>query len=260
MNKTKALHLVEKGKNGSQLNLIFDYIIMGLILLNIVAIVIETIPGIGNIWKEQIEYFEIVSVIIFTVEYLIRIYISDITHPAKSRAKSIIKFICSPYGIIDILAIAPFYMPFIFVTDLRFLRLLRLMRFLRILKINRYNRSLYLIWDVIKEKRSELLTTVFITSLMLLMSSFLIHYFESEAQPEQFSNILNCFWWSVATLTTVGYGDIYPVTGAGKFIGGTIALMGIGLVALPTGIISSGFIDKLSSKNKSVCPHCGKEI
>jgi voltage-gated potassium channel len=229
-------------------------------VLNIIAIIIESIPYIGNIWRDEIEYFEITSVIIFTIEYLIRIYVSDITHPSSSRLKSAIKFICSPYGIIDLLAIAPFYMPFIFAMDLRFLRLLRLLRFLRILKINRYNRSLYLIWNVIKEKKSELLTTVFVTSIMLLIASFLIHYFEAEAQPEQFSNILNCFWWSVATLTTVGYGDIYPITAAGKLIAGIIAIMGIGLVALPTGIISSGFIDKLSSKKENTCPHCGKEL
>ena len=148
-------------------------------------------------------------------------------------------------------------------ADLRFLRILRLSRFLRILKVNRYTNSLKLIWSVIKEKKSELIVTGFATLLLLIIASFIMYNIEGEKQPDVFPNILASFWWAIATLTTVGYGDVYPITGLGKFISGLIALMGIGLVALPTGIISSGFIKRLEKQKKDeeiICPHCGKRI
>lgn len=262
MTKQTIFRLIEKGSHGSKNNLIFDYGIMILIVLNVIAIVLESIFETRNSIHIFLRYFEIVSVLIFTLEYVLRIYISDLTHPASSRIKSAIKFIFSGYGLIDLFAIIPFYLPFLIKIDLRFLRLLRFVRFLRLLKINRYNNSFNLIWSVIKEKQSELAVTGFVTLLILLMSSFLMYYVEGEAQPEKFSNILSCFWWAIATLTTVGYGDIYPITPFGKVVSGFIAVLGIGLVALPTGIIGSGFMEKIEKKNnKSIqCPHCGKEI
>lgn len=190
-----------------------------------------------------------------------RIYVSDLTHPSSNKFKSALKFIFSFYGLIDFLAIAPFFLPFIIKTDLRFMRILRLIRFLRILKMNRYNNSLLLIVTVVKERKQELTMTGFVAFLVLLVSSFLMYHVEGEVQPEMFSTVLSAFWWAVATLTTVGYGDIYPVTALGKFISGIIAVLGIGIIALPTGIISAGFIDRLKKKDKVTnCPHCGKGI
>jgi voltage-gated potassium channel len=135
------------------------------------------------------------------------------------------------------------------------------MRFLRILKISRYNNSLNLIWSVIKEKKAELLITGFVTFLILLIASFIMYFVEGNTQPEAFPDIPSSIWWAVATLTTVGYGDIYPITGAGKFISGVIAILGIGLVALPTGLISAGFMEKIKNKKQenTKCPHCGNE-
>lgn len=259
MLKYKTFKLVEKGSHGSRINSLFDIIIMVLILLNVFAIILETFPHLYNKYKYLFKLFELISVIIFSTEYLMRIYVSDLTHPSSSKIKSAFKFIFSIYGLIDLLAILPFYIPFIIKIDLRFIRVIRLTRFLRILKINRYNNSLNLIWTVIKEKRTELVITGFITFLVLLVSSFVMFHVEHEQQPEVFPNILASFWWAIATLTTIGYGDIYPITGTGRFISGLIALLGIGLVALPTGIISAAFIEKINSKNKK-CPHCGKEI
>ncbi|HAF31108.1 MAG TPA: potassium channel protein [Bacteroidales bacterium] len=262
--KNKIFRLVEKGSHGSKVNRLFDIAIMTLIMLNVIAIILETIPEINQEFGKALTIFEIVSVIIFSAEYLMRIFVSDLTHPSNSRIKSILKFIFSGYGIIDLLAILPFYTPFLIKIDLRFLRILRLTRFLRVLKINRYNNSLNLIWSVIKEKKTELAITGFITFLILLIASFVMFYVESEKQPDAFPNILASFWWAVATLTTVGYGDIYPITGLGRLISGLIAILGIGLVALPTGIVSAGFIEKIGkNKNKEElknCPHCGKEI
>jgi voltage-gated potassium channel len=264
MNIKKTIYrLVEKGSHGNKFNLIFDYVIMSLILLSIISIILESINEIGADFKLFLEWFDIFSVSIFSIEYLMRLYVSDLTHPATNKFKSVLKFIFSASGLIDLFAVLPFYLPLIIKIDLRFLRTLRLIRFLRILKINRYTKSLNLIWSVLKEKKSELAVTGFVTLLLLLFASFVMYNVEGEKQPDAFPNILAAFWWAVATLTTVGYGDVYPITGLGKFISGIVALMGIGLVALPTGIIGSGFMDRLKSDKKDeekTCPHCGEKI
>lgn len=261
--KKKIYRLVEKGSHGKKINLIFDYVIMSLILLSVISIILESFKEIRADFKLYLEWFDIFSVTIFSIEYLMRLYISDLTFPSKSRFKSALKFIFSISGLIDLFAVLPFYLPMIIKIDLRFLRTLRLIRILRILKINRYTNSLKIIGNVLKDKKSELAVTGFITFLILIFASFVMYYVEGEKQPEAFPNILATFWWAVATLTTVGYGDVYPITGLGKLISGLIALLGIGLVALPTGIIGSGFMDRLKNDKKDeekICPHCGKKI
>ncbi len=264
MLKTKIYRIVEKGSHGKRINRFFDYFIMSLILLSVISIILESIPEINTRYNQLLTGFNLLSIIIFSIEYLMRLYISDLTHPSSSKIKSAFKFIFSTYGLIDLLAILPFYLPMLIKMDLRFLRALRLTRFLRILKVNRYNDSLMMIWTVIKEKKAELTVTGFITFLILLLASFIMYYIEGEKQPEQFPNILATFWWAVATLTTVGYGDVFPITGLRKLISGLIAVMGIGLVALPTGLISAGFISKVEDKRKGTedikCPKCGTKI
>jgi voltage-gated potassium channel len=264
MNFKKSIYkLVEKGSHGKKINLIFDYVIMSLIVLSIISIILESIKEIGTEFKLFLDWFDIFSVSVFSIEYLLRLYVSDLTHPASNKFKSVLKFVFSTSGLIDLFAVLPFYLPLLIKIDLRFLRTLRLIRFLRILKINRYTKSLNLIGAVLKDKKSELAVTGFVTLLLLVFSSFIMYNVEGDIQPEAFPNILAAFWWAVATLTTVGYGDVYPITGLGKFISGLIALMGIGVVALPTGIIGAGFIDRLKSDKKDkeqTCPHCGKKI
>jgi len=262
--KQKIYHLIEKGSHGSRINLLFDYFIILLIIFNVITLALDTLAGLSVQLRNALNIFEIVSLIIFSIEYIFRIYVSDITHPAKSRLASVIKFILSPYGIIDMLAILPFYIPFVIKIDLRFIRILRLIRFFRVLKINRYNSTLKLIRDVLNEKKAEIGMTLFIVFLLLLISAFLMYSVENPVQPDKFQNVFASLWWAVATLTTVGYGDLYPITTLGKIISGVVSVLGIGLIALPTGIISAGFIGKINqSKNEkksNICPHCGKEI
>jgi voltage-gated potassium channel len=262
--KQRIYNLVEKGAHGSKINLVFDYFILCLIILNVTAVALDTLTGINVALLQFLRIFEIFSIIIFTIEFLLRLYVSDITHPASNKFYSALKFIFSPFGLIDILAILPFYIPFIIKTDLRFLRILRLIRFFRIFKISRYNSTLKLIWDVIKEKKAELQMTFFIALLMLLVSAFLMYHVENPVQPEKFTNVFSSLWWAVSTLTTVGYGDIAPVTTLGKIISSFVSILGIGIIALPTGIISAGFIQKIDKNKletkKNICPHCGKEI
>jgi len=255
----RVYSLVEKGDHGSKANLIFDYFIILLIILSTVAIILESFAHINTTYDKALRIFNAFSVIVFTIEYILRLYVSPITNPSSTILKSVFIFIFSFFGLIDLLAILPFYLPLLFPFDLRFIRILRLLRFFRLLKLGRYSSSMILIGSVIKESRRELWLTLFVSLLVLIMAATMMYYVEGKEQPEAFPNIVATFWWATATLTTVGYGDIYPVTNIGKVLSGVIAILGIGLIALPTGIISAGFLEKIR-KQKKKCPHCGKDV
>lgn len=259
MTKERIFKIIEKGKKGDSLSILFDYSIIILISLNAISIILESFDSINKNYSNYLRAFEIFSVIIFTIEYVLRIWSSDLQIHNKGKIKSRISFFFKPMSLIDLFAILPFYLPMIIPFDLRILRLTRM---LRLFKIQRYSKSLNIISNVLKNKKEELFITIFTTFLLILVSSTLIYYLEHEAQPKQFPNIVQAFWWAIATLTTVGYGDVYPITAWGQLLSGFIALLGIGLVALPTGIISSSFIEELNKRKKkiAICPHCGKEI
>ncbi|MGK0290146.1 MAG: voltage-gated potassium channel [bacterium] len=242
----------------------FIKFIYALILLNIIALILESYESVNDKYSSIFNMFEFFSVVIFTIEYFLRIWVSD---KSKEDKKERLNFAFSTMGIIDLIAILPFYLPFILPVDLRVIRILRLFRLLRIFKLARYSKSLKSIRHILRETKAELSITVFVTFVLMILSSTLMYYIEHDDQPEQFASIGDAFWWSIATLTTVGYGDVYPVTGWGKLLSGVIALIGIGFVALPTGIISSAFIEKIqidkklkNKSNKCKCPHCGKDI
>ena len=248
-------------------NPLFVKLIYGLIILNVISLILESYQEIKLRYGNILNSFEIVSVIIFSIEYLLRLWSSDLNK--KYRGNSItkrLKFSFSTLGLIDLIAILPFYLPFIFPFDLRIIRILRLFRLLRIFKLGRYSKSLKTINSVLKETKSELTITVFVAFILLVLSSTLMYYIEHDTQPENFASIGHSFWWAVATLTTVGYGDVYPLTALGKILSALIALIGIGFVALPTGIISSAFIEKIQEQREEKekleckCPYCGTEI
>lgn len=224
--------------------------IYALIILNIVALVLESYQPIRDKFTSEFRWFEIFSIVIFTIEYIGRLYVSN--NKGKPRSK----FVFSFYGLVDLLSIIPFYLPFLFVFDLRVIRVLRVFRLIRIFKLGRFNNSFKTIVQVIKETKEELMMTMFFAFVLLLISSTLMYYAETDVQPEKFKSIGHSFWWAIATLTTVGYGDVYPITGLGKVISSFIAIVGIGFVALPTGIISSTFIGKLKSREKVLCHKC----
>lgn len=254
--KRKAFTFITKNQN-------FLRFIYTLIVLNICSIVLASYKDIQNEYSFALEAFEVFSVAIFTAEYFLRIWTADLLFDTGSTSAKRLKFCTSSFGIIDLFAILPFYLPLIFPFDLRFVRILRLFRLLRIFKLDRYSKSLKTIKSVLQETRTELSMTIFMASILLIFSSTMMYYVEHDAQPDKFQNIGESLWWSVATLTTVGYGDIYPVTALGKFISGIIALIGIAFVALPTGIISSAFIEKIRnerSSKKHICKNCGCEV
>jgi voltage-gated potassium channel len=253
--------MLEKAEPGDKVSLVFDWGLIILIVLNIVAVILNSFESLRMRYADWFSLFELVSIVPFTIEYLLRIWTADLKYPGKSRISSIFSFVFSALGIIDLCSILPFYLPLTTAVDLRVLRILRLAKTLRILKIGRYSPSIALIVRVLKRCRSDLLVTLFVTMMLVLLASALMYSVENQAQPEQFPDIVATTWWTIVTLTTVGYGDVYPITALGKVIGGFIALLGIGLVALPTGIISSGFMEEIRLRNsKRICPHCGLPI
>lgn len=267
MTKKRIHEIIEKSSPEDLTGRLFDFFIMSLIFLNVTAVILETVPAIAKTMGSFFYFFELFSVIVFTIEYALRLYSvtadEKYTHPIKGRLRFAFTFM----AIVDLAAILPFYLPFLVTVDMRFLRALRLLRFLRILKIGRYSESIQLLGGVAKAKREELTITFYVLFILLIIASSLMYYFEHAAQPENFSSIPAAMWWGIATLTTVGYGDIYPITVLGKLTGAVIAVLGIGIFALPAGIIASGLIEEIQKRNHNenhpcpeYCPHCGKMI
>jgi len=283
--RRRTYEVLEKAGDDDRLSTVVDIALIVVILGNMVAVVMESFDGLYERFQAWFHLFEVVTVALFTVELLLRLWTCDFLRPQSSRVGAVGRFLVSPIGIIDLLAILPFYLPFLIPTvDLRMVRVLRLVRFLRLLKLTRYTRSVMTMGAVVRERRHELLVAVFLTVLLLMVASTLMYYLESQVQPEAFPNILASMWWAVATLTTIGYGDVFPVTDWGRLLSGIIAILGIGLVALPTAIISSGFVEALArtkgegagsdtaggrdatdpapppAGGRAVCPHCGKPL
>jgi voltage-gated potassium channel len=232
-----------------------------LIFLNTVAIILHTVPELAKSYGNFFLEFEVFSVTIFTVEYLLRVWSCverpEYKHPLIGR----LKFIFSAWGLIDLLAIFPFFYSY-FATDLGFVRILRILRILRLFRVSRYFHALHVIQNVMRAKKEELLLSVSFIIFLLLISSSLVFYVEQSAQPDVFSSIPNSLWWGVNAMTTVGYGDMHPITPFGKVLGGLVAILGVSIFALPTGILASGFAEQIRGKrtvnDKVVCPHCGE--
>jgi voltage-gated potassium channel len=248
------------GKDKMIISKIINMSLIILILLNIVSFILSTIESLNDEFGNLFFLFEVFSVIIFSVEYSLRIWSCTSDERFNNSIAGRIKFIFTPMAVVDFLSIAPFYLPFLGL-DLRMVRILRVFRIFRIFKLGRYSASLDLLRKVFIKKKEELLLTTLIMFALLLISSTLIYYAERDAQPEAFANIPQSIWWSIVTLTTVGYGDSSPVTIAGKIIAGLVAVIGIGFFALPVGIFSSGFVEEIQKRKKGEkCPHCGKKL
>lgn len=256
--KAHIYYLVSVSQKPGAASWYFDIFIIVLIVLNVIALLLESISPLQLKFGREFYLFEIFSVVVFTLEYILRFWTITLRPGFQNPLKGRIKYFFTPLAIIDLLAILPFYLPFIGI-DLRLLRILRMFRIFRLFKIARYVTALALINRVIKQKKEELIISLIFTIFILLIASTLMFYVENEVQPENFSSIPETMWWGIATLTTVGYGDLYPITGLGKFLGGTISIIGIGLFALPTGILASGFSEELAKKkiNTLGCPTCG---
>ena len=242
--------IVEPDKGSSVASRIFDWLITSLILLSVVIVFAGTFD-LPQRTLNALSAVECIASIVFTVEYGIRILTADFLYPERGAIRSRLRYVLSPMAIVDFVAILPLWLPMLLPGTMLGVRALRLVRLLRIFKLNRYFDAMKAIGDVIVDKKRELLGSLFFVAILMLISSLLMYSAEHEAQPEVFRNAFSGLWWAVATLTTVGYGDIYPVTAFGRLVGAFIAFSGLAAVAIPTGIITSGLSERISKANAS---------
>ena len=219
-----------------------------LILGNVFAVILESVESLGTQYAGAFHSFEIFSVAIFSVEYMLRLWccVEDVTRRYPATIRGRLRYALSPMAAIDFLAIAPFYVSMLFAVDLRFLRVFRL---LRLLKITRYSPAIETLGRVLYNERRALLSAMMFMLILLVFAASLMHMFERQAQPVAFGSIPEAMWWAVVTLTTVGYGDVAPITPLGKLLGGVVTLLGVGTFALPAGILASGFAQEIQKQN-----------
>jgi voltage-gated potassium channel len=264
--KERVYSILVSTEGRSILDRIIAIGLMLLIILNVFAVVFETVDSLRAEYQDYFLAFEAFSVGVFTVEYLLRLWVAPMDGRYKRPITGRIRYAFTPMAIIDLVAILPALLPFISGVDMRVVRVFRLIRLFRLLKMTRYVQSLNSLGNVVTQKKEVLLVTTAMISFLLLFSGSLMYLVEHEAQPEQFPDIPSSLWWGIATLTTVGYGDIFPITPLGKILGGLIAFLGIGMFALPAGILAGGFaeeVERLQKKKiaqKETCPRCGEPL
>ncbi|ABG59892.1 ion transporter [Cytophaga hutchinsonii] len=265
--KKTVFSILEKDPKTSEFGwiaMIVNFSIVALVFSNIFAVIIQTEKSIATKYDTFFSLLETVSVVFFTIEYLLRVWISNLHKRFSHVVWGRFKYTLTPIAIVDLLAILPFYLNLLFPIDFRFITILRFFRLLRIFKLRRYSQALNTLWKVIVDKKEELVIT-FVTILgLLIVSASLMYYIERTSQPELFSSIPATMWWSVSTLTTVGYGDIVPITSFGKLLSACIAMLGIAMFALPAALLSSGFTEQIKKQRIKntihTCPHCQGKI
>lgn len=229
---------------------VVDVVLIFLIFANVVMVILETDPALGADWADFFWQFEVFSVAVFTVEYALRLWscVDREGQPQMSPARARVRWVLSPLGLIDLLAILPFYI-FLLIPgsaeSLLLLRIFRGLRLLRIFKLTRYSPALQILRTVLIRQANTLMVVAFVMMVILVMTSWGIYMIERDAQPEFFGTLPQALWWSVVTITTVGYGDVVPITPLGKLFGGLVSLVGIGMAALPAGILASGFATEM---------------
>ena len=244
--RQKIAHLLEANRPDGKAGRLIDLFLIALILANVGLALMATVPEFRASERRFLYEFEIFSVTVFSIEYLLRLWscVDKARYRGMSALKARLKWMFSPLGLIDLLAIIPFYVLLLFPASSHsalLLRLFRGMRLLRVFKLTRYSPALQILRNVIKEEGPTLFVVAIILGIILLLASWGIYVLESDVQPEHFGSIPHAMWWAVVSLTTVGYGDVVPVTTYGKIFAGIIALVGIGTMALPAGILASGF-------------------
>ena len=247
--RERIFNIIQIGKRTDVPSTAFDIFIVAMIVLNLFSTLFSTFEE-SKPYEGAINTIEWVTIIIFTVEYILRLWTADFLYPGRSRGRAILMFVFSFYGIIDLLTFFPFYLPFVFPSGIVAFRMLRVIRIFRLFKINSTYDAFNVITDVLKDKKNQLLSSMSLILIMMLASSLFMYSLEHEAQPDQFSNAFSGIWWSTSTLLTVGYGDIYPVTIGGKIMAIVISFLGVGMVAIPTGIISAGFVEQYTRLKK----------
>lgn len=266
MKKKRIFEIIQSSKKRDSGSKAFTFTILAAIILNLLLAVFLTFD-ISQKYKTYIYIVEFFTVLLFTLEYILRVWTSDYLYPEKSRLNASLKYILSFSGIVDFLSFFPFYLPFFFPHGVVAFRIFRVVRILRLFRVNQYYDSLNVISEVLKKKKMQLLSSVFIIFILMVASSLIMYDVEHKTQPDVFTNAFSGFWWATSTLLTIGYGDIYPLTYAGRILGIIIAFLGVGMVAIPTGILSAGFVEQMTeiqtpqkTEHKPFCPYCGKKL
>jgi len=249
--RARVFELLEAAGDGDSLSRCVDLVLVALIILSVAAVILESIPSVGQRYGDAFYWFEALTVSIFSIEYLLRIWscVEAPTYADRGSLRARLRFAVSFHALIDLIAILPFFLvtfAAIGGADMRFLRAIRL---LRVLKLMRYSPALNMLVATVAENGRNLAAAFFILITIMLLAASGIYYFERDAQPLAFGSIPAAMWWAFATLTTVGYGDVTPVTVGGKVFGACITVVGLGMVALPTGIIASGFAEQLRTRS-----------
>ena len=242
---------------------IFNGFIINLIILNVTAVILETVPSIHGPHATFFRYFDLVSVIIFTIEYVLRVWSCNHDPRYAHSFHGRLKYMVSTGALIDLLAILPFYVHVIVGLDLRVLRILRLLRFLRLFRLTAYMKSARMVRSVFKTRANDLKLSFILIIFLIIIASCLVFFAEHDAQPKIFSSIPSTIWWAIITVTSVGYGDMVPITIPGKILTSIISLSGLAVFALPAGIITAGFLEEMRKPKKqknNFCPHCGKPL
>ena len=242
--KKKVFNIIQIGDKSNPLSRLFDIFIAVVICANILVTFLQTFDELSFLFP-AFHVIEVITILIFCVEYILRIWTADYLYPDKSEFRSRLRFLISFDGIIDLLTILPFF----FLSGMVIFRMLRVARIFHLFRLNARYDSFNVITTVLYEKRNQIISSVFIVLVLMLASSLCMYSVEHDSQPEVFRNAFSGIWWSMSTLLTVGYGDLYPITPLGRIMAICIAYLGVGAVAIPTGIISAGFVEQYQRKS-----------
>ena len=248
--RKRVFEIVEVGKDLNYVSRAYDFINVISIIVNLAVSILYTYSNVREKWGTALLIIEGITVVFFAVDYILRLWTARFLYPKLKEAHAVRKYIFSFNGIVDILSFLPYCLPVFFPMGTIAFRMIRIVRIFRLFKINAYYDSLSVIGQIISSKRQQLISSVFIILVLMIGSSLCMYSLEHEAQPEIFKNAFSGIWWAASTLLTVGYGDIYPITVMGKVFGIFIAFLGVGMVAIPTGIISAGFVEQYSNIKK----------
>lgn len=236
--------MVSTGVVDSRVNQFYDILSTLALVANLVCAFAATFDNLEAKYGTVFDYVDEITVFFFAIDYALRIITAEQQYRGCPAGKAIGRYVTSGYGIIDLLSFLPHYLPTFFPAGATVFRMLRVVRIFRLFRINAYSDSLTLIGNVLSKKKTQLLASVFVIVMLILASSLCMYSVEHEAQPDVFRNAFSAIWWATSTLLTVGYGDIYPITVMGQVLGIVITFLGVGLVAIPTGIISAGFVEE----------------
>lgn len=246
--KKRIFDIIQIGRREDFASRAFDLFIVLAILVNIIVLFAETFDETAK-YSGILHILEFVTMVIFVIEYLLRIWTAPYLYPDKSRGKAVLRFLISSDGIVELCTILQFF----FLSGFVAFRMLRVVRIFHLFRINAYYDSFHVITSVLSEKKNQIISSVFIIAVLMMFSSLCMYSTEHEVQPQVFRNAFSGIWWSTATILTVGYGDIYPITTLGRVMAIVISFLGVGAVAIPTGIISAGFVEqytRLQNQNK----------